>query len=232
MSGTSVVVIPTYNEAENIGRLIKTIQGIWHDLDIVVVDDGSPDGTGDLAAAFEGVHVVRRSGKLGLGTAYVAGFRYAIDKGYARIGGMDADFSHDPAVLPALFALLDDFDVGIGARYVPGGGTRNWGLHRQFLSRSANAFARFMLRFSAHDVTSGYRSYRREVLESIDLDALASHGYSFLVELLYRCVQHGFSVGETPIIFEDRAEGASKMSIKEVWGGVKNLFRLRFERQP
>ncbi|HOD50962.1 MAG TPA: polyprenol monophosphomannose synthase [Candidatus Hydrogenedentes bacterium] len=229
MSDASVVIVPTYNEAENIERLIHAIRDAWSGLDVVVVDDGSPDGTGDKAAAIAGVHVIRRPGKLGLGTAYVAGFRYALEHEYARIGGMDADFSHDPARLPALFALLDKHDVGIGSRYIAGGGTRNWGVHRQVLSRSANAFARFMLGLSAKDVTSGFRCYRREVLENIDLDALASHGYSFLVELLYRCVQNGFSVGETPIIFEDRAQGASKMSMKEIWGGVKNLFRLRFE---
>ena len=123
---------------------------------------------------------------------------------------------------------LDRHDVGIGSRYIPGGGTRNWGIHRRLLSRSANAFARLMLGFSAHDVTSGYRCYRREVLQHLDLDALASHGYSFLVELLYRCVQAGYSVAETPIIFEDRAQGTSKMSSGEILGGVKNLFRLRF----
>lgn len=229
MSQGSVIIIPTYNEAENIERLIGTIHEVWPELDVVVVDDCSPDGTGDLAAAIEGVYVIRRAGKMGLGTAYVAGFRYAFEKDYARIGGMDADFSHDPAILPALFGLLDEYDVGIGSRYVPGGGTRNWGMHRQVLSRSANAFARFMLGLSPKDVTSGYRSYRREVLESIKLDALASHGYSFLVELLYRCAQNGFTVGETPIIFEDRAEGTSKMSMREIWGGVKNLFHLRFE---
>lgn len=228
MSQGSVVIIPTYNEAENIERLIGTIYEAWPELHVVVVDDCSPDGTGDLAAAIEGVHVIRRAGKMGLGTAYVAGFRYALEKDYARIGGMDADFSHDPAKLPDLFALLDEYDVGIGSRYIPGGGTRNWGIHRQVLSRSANAFARLMLGLSAKDVTSGYRSYRREVLERIELDTLASHGYSFLVELLYRCVQNGFTVGETPIIFEDRAEGTSKMSMKEIWGGVKNVFRLRF----
>lgn len=229
MSQGAVVVIPTYNEAENIERLIGAIHEVSPALDVVVVDDCSPDGTGDRAAAIEGVHVIRRAGKMGLGTAYVAGFRYALDKNYARIGGMDADFSHDPARLPALFDLLDEYDVGVGSRYIPGGGTRNWGLHRRALSRSANAFARFMLGLSAKDVTSGYRSYRREVLESIEMDILASHGYSFLVELLYRCVQKGFSVGETPIIFEDRTHGTSKMSVKEIWGGVKNLFRLRFE---
>lgn len=228
MSPKSVVVIPTYNEAENIQPLIQAIHKAWAGLHVVVVDDDSPDGTGDIAAAIEGVHLIRRAGKLGLGTAYVAGFKYALDHGYTRIGGMDADFSHDPAVLPALFALLDSHDVGIGSRYIPGGGTRNWGLHRRFLSRSANTFARFMLGFSARDVTSGYRCYRREVLEAVELEALASHGYSFLVEFLYRCEQNGFSVGETPIIFEDRAQGTSKMSLGEIWGGVRNLFKLRF----
>lgn len=228
MPGDSVIIIPTYNEAQNIQRLISAIRDVWNALSIVIVDDGSPDGTADLAAAADGVHVIRRAGKQGLGTAYVAGFRYALEQGFQRIGGMDADFSHDPLVLPALFALLDRHDVGIGSRYIPGGGTRNWGIHRRLLSRSANAFARLMLGFSAHDVTSGYRCYRREVLQHLDLDALASHGYSFLVELLYRCVQAGYSVAETPIIFEDRAQGTSKMSSGEILGGVKNLFRLRF----
>ncbi|HOF39685.1 MAG TPA: polyprenol monophosphomannose synthase [Candidatus Hydrogenedentes bacterium] len=227
MSADSVVIIPTYNEAQNIQRLISAIQDACSALDIVIVDDASPDGTGELAASMEGVHVIRRPGKLGLGTAYVAGFCYALGRGYQRIAGMDADFSHDPSVLPALFALLDTADVGIGSRYVPGGGTRNWGLHRQILSRTANIFARFMLGLPIHDVTSGYRCYRREVLERIDLDTLASHGYSFLVELLYRSVQAGFSVAETPIIFEDRARGTSKMSLREIVGGIKNLFRLR-----
>ena len=227
MSADSVVIIPTYNEAQNIQRLISAIQDACSALDIVIVDDASPDGTGELAASMEGVHVIRRPGKLGLGTAYVAGFCDARGRGYQRIAGMDADFSHDPSVLPALFALLDTADVGIGSRYVPGGGTRNWGLHRQILSRTANIFARFMLGLPIHDVTSGYRCYRREVLERIDLDTLASHGYSFLVELLYRSVQAGFSVAETPIIFEDRARGTSKMSLREIVGGIKNLFRLR-----
>lgn len=227
MPGDSVVIIPTYNEAQNIQPLIEAIQGVCTGLDIVIVDDASPDGTGALAASMHGVHVIHRPGKQGLGTAYVDGFCYALERGYQRIAGMDADFSHDPSVLPALFSLLDVDDVGIGSRYVPGGGTRNWGLHRQILSRSANAFARFMLDLPIQDVTSGYRCYRREVLERIDLDALASQGYSFLVELLYRSVQAGFSVGETPIIFEDRARGASKMSYHEIVGGIKNLFRLR-----
>jgi dolichol-phosphate mannosyltransferase len=224
----SVVVIPTYNEAENIEPLVGAIQEHCPGLDILVVDDGSPDGTGEIAKRLDGVQVLERAGKLGLGTAYVAGYILAIEQGYDRIGGMDADFSHDPKVLPSLFGLLDDHDVGVGARYIPGGGTRNWGIHRQILSRGANLMARTVLGFSAHDVTSGYRCYRREVLEAIGLDTLNSEGYSFLVELLYRCVQHDFSIGETPIMFEDRMAGTSKMSSDEIFGGMVNLFRLRF----
>lgn len=224
----SIVVIPTYNEAENIERLITEIHRAWEDLDVCVVDDGSPDGTGRIAERLDRVHVIHRSGKLGLGTAYVRGYTYALEQGYDRIGGMDADFSHDPAVLPALFALLDQHGVGIGSRYIPGGGTLNWGIHRRVLSRGANLLAKFMLGFSAQDVTSGYRCYRREVLEAVDLPSLRSEGYSFLVELLYRAAQKGFSIGETPIVFADRKEGASKMSSREIYGGVANLFRLRF----
>jgi dolichol-phosphate mannosyltransferase len=224
----SIVVIPTYNEADNIPPLVDAIQTAMPGLDILVVDDGSPDGTGDIAEAIDGVEVMHRSGKLGLGTAYVAGYKRCIEAGYDRIGGMDADFSHDPKVLPALFGLLDENDIGIGSRYVPGGGTRNWGIHRQFLSRGANTFARTLLGFKAKDVTAGFRCYRREVLESIDLDSLKSEGYAFLVELLFRASRKGYTIGETPIIFEERRLGQSKMSTGEIWGGVKNVFRLRF----
>jgi len=224
----SVVVIPTYNEAGNIGPLIDAIQGAMPGLDIVVVDDNSSDGTAAIAERRVGVHVIRRPGKQGLGTAYVAGYKYAIGAGYDRIGGMDADFSHDPKVLPTLFGLLDSFDVGLGARYVPGGGTRNWGLHRRLLSGAANRFAKWMLHMPVHDATGGYRCYRRDVLEAIDLDSLRSQGYSFLVELLYRCVRKGYRVGETPIIFEERRAGASKLDRREIFQGVVNLFRLRF----
>ena len=224
----NVVVIPTYNEAENIAPLISAIHEACPELDVLVVDDGSPDGTAEIAREMARVEVLERPGKMGLGTAYVAGFQRALAQGYDRIGGMDADFSHTPAVLPKLLALLDSHDVAVGARYVPGGGTRNWGLHRRILSRTSNLVARFMLGFSAHDVTSGYRFYRREVLEAIGLDSLKSEGYAFLVELLYRAMKKGFTIGETPIIFEDRREGCSKINKSEIWRGVTNLFRLRF----
>lgn len=224
----SVVVIPTYNEADNIVALIGAIRAAMPELAIIVVDDGSPDGTAALARAENGVHVLEREGKLGLGTAYVAGYLYALAEGYDRIGGMDADFSHDPGVLPGLFGLLDAFDVAVGARYVPGGATKNWGLHRRVLSGGANQVARFMLGMPAHDVTSGYRAYRRTVLETIGLESLRSEGYSFLVELLYRAHRAGFQIGEVPIVFEDRRMGASKLDRREIWNGIANLFRLRF----
>ncbi|GMW01133.1 MAG: dolichol-phosphate mannosyltransferase [Candidatus Hydrogenedentota bacterium] len=226
----SVVVIPTYNEAENVKPLIESIHQHVPEMDIVIVDDGSPDGTADIAAAMEGVYVIRRSGKLGLGTAYVTGYKYCLEKGYDRIGGMDADFSHNPSVLPALFGSLDHFDMAVGSRYIRGGGTRNWGLHRQLLSRTANLVARTLLSFPAKDVTSGFRAYRREVLESIDLDTIKSEGYAFVVEFMYRSVRRGFKVGETPIIFEDRRYGTSKMNSSEILGGVMNLLRLRFQK--
>ncbi len=223
-----IVVIPTYNEAENIGPLISAIKRSLPDLDVLVVDDGSPDGTARIASDTDGVHVIERPGKLGLGTAYICGFMYALDKGYDHIGGMDADFSHDPAVLPALFGLLDNHDLGIGARYIPGGGTKNWELRRRILSRTANLVAKLMLNLPVHDATSGYRSYRREVLEAIDLDDLKSEGYSFLVEILFRAHSKGYKIGETPIIFEERRKGESKLDQSEIWNGITNLFRLRF----
>lgn len=224
----SIVVIPTYNEAENIQPLIEVIQEALPSLDILVVDDASPDGTGAIAESLEGVQVMKRPGKLGLGTAFVQAFTHVLDLGYEAIGCMDADFSHDPQVLPALFAGLEHYDVVIGARYVSGGGTANWGFHRHLLSRASNIVARMVLQLPLHDVTSGFRTYRRETLETIDLTRLQTRGYAFEVEILYRCVQAGLRIGEIPIVFADRRKGTSKMDLAEIWGGAKNLLRLRF----
>ena len=224
-----IVVIPTYNEADNLDPLAAAIRQVCPDLDILIVDDASPDGTADLAQSL-GLHLLKRPRKLGLGSAYVAGFTYALKHGYTDIAGMDADFSHDPVVLPALFALLERFDVAVGARYLSGGGTVNWGWHRRALSKSANMLARVTLQMPLHDVTSGYRAYRREVLEAIGLDELRSEGYAFLVELLFRCVQAGFTIGEVPIVFEDRRMGVSKLDKREIWRGATNLVRLWSEK--
>ncbi len=224
------VVIPTYNEAENIKPLVEAIQAALPGLAIIIVDDGSPDGTGDIAEALTGVTVIRRAGKLGLGSAYVTGFQHAIEAGFKQIGGMDADFSHDPAVLPDLFGMLETYDIAIGARYIPGGGVVNWSWRRRFLSRNANRIARWALRLPASDMTSAFRAYSRDALAAVGLDEMRCEGYAFLVELLYRCWKKGYTIGETPIMFHDRERGASKLDRSEIVKGALNLLRLRFGR--
>jgi len=232
----ALVIVPTYNEAENIERLVSEILEQPAPLDVVVVDDNSPDGTGDLADALaaehERVSVIHRAGKLGLGTAYIAGFRRALDQGYGYAITMDADFSHNPRYLPGLLGLMAEHDLGIGSRYVPGGGARGCTRGRIFISRGANAFAKFMLGLKAHDCTAGFRCYKAEVLEAIDLDTIFSSGYSFLVEMVTRCERRGYSVGEIPIVFDNRQLGASKISRKEILKSFYTIFRLRFAFLP
>jgi dolichol-phosphate mannosyltransferase len=236
MQGESVaVVVPTYNEAGNIESLLEQIlaqEGI--DL-AIVVDDNSPDGTaaiaGGLAAQHPGrVEVVRRPAKLGLGTAYVAGFRRAFERGAGRVITMDADFSHQPGYLPALLDLSERCDLVIGSRYVPGGGARNCSLFRRFLSRGANATARLALGLQAHDCTAGFRCYRTGLLMGIDLEGIRSSGYSFLIEMLYLCQQAGAVVGELPIVFVDRRHGRSKISQAEIVKAWQTVGRLSAHR--
>ncbi len=222
-----IVLIPTYNEAENIANLVAAIREADDGIDIMIIDDNSPDGTGDIAEGLGVRHVLHRPGKQGLGNAYKAGFREALDLGYDAIGQMDADFSHPPEVLPKLFEALDRYDFCIGSRYVPGGGTKNWGLHRKLLSGYANHFARFVLGLKARDVTAGFRAHKRAVIEGIDFATLESEGYAFQVEMAYRCEGAGYTVGEVPIIFADRELGTSKMNMREIRGGITNLLRLR-----
>jgi len=228
------VVIPTYNEAENIGRLVQRILDVVPNMQVIVVDDNSPDGTGILADALaaedERVHVVHRPGKLGLGTAYVAGFREAFSLNADPICTMDADFSHDPSYLPALLEKAQVYDVSIGSRYVPGGGTKHWGLKRRVLSRGANWVARTLLGLEAHDCTAGFRAYRRHVLEAVHPETVRADGYSYLVEILYRCQFLGFSIGEVPIIFVDRLRGNSKISQKEILKAAFTVGRLFIRR--
>ena len=235
MRERAVVVIPTYDEADNIGALLEEVLNSSPGICALVVDDASPDGTGrivdDLAAANECVAVIHRPAKLGLGSAYRAGFRRAISEGFELVLTMDADFSHDPKVIPELLAGMADHDVMIGSRYVPGGGTINWDFRRRLLSRGANKFAKSILRFNTNDNTSGFRCYRRRVLESVRFDEILSSGYSFLVEILYRCVRMGFTIGECPITFVDRRFGKSKLSRAEIFQGIKTLFRLRLVRR-
>lgn len=231
----TLLIIPTYNEFENLRPLLDQVGMYAPETDILIVDDHSPDGTGELAdqLAQENahVHVLHRPGKLGLGTAYIAGFQYALQHGYEAAFEMDADFSHDPRYLPAFYQAIAGADVVIGSRYIAGGDTPNWSLLRRLISGGGNIFARVLLRLPVHDCTAGYRLYRRRVLEEIDLQTVQSQGYAFQIEMAYRAVQHGFRIVETPIVFLDRRVGKSKMSRKIVLEGFTYVLKTRFSRQ-
>lgn len=228
------VVVPTYNERENIGALLPRI--LSHErMRVLVVDDGSPDGTGDIVRSFaaedERISLIERSGKLGLGRAYIAGFKQALADGAQYICEMDADFSHDPGYLPALLAATESrYDVVLGSRYVRGGATTDWGLGRKFISKGGNIYARLILNLPIADSTGGFRCYRREVLETIDLDTIHSNGYSFQIEMAYRARRAGFTIGEIPIIFPDRRVGQSKMSRRIVAEALITVWKLRFSK--
>lgn len=228
------VIIPTYNERENIVDLVEQILALEINSRVIIVDDNSPDGTGHLAnqlAIRNGrVSVIHRVGKQGLGTAYIAGFKQGLAEGADRLITMDADFSHDPAYIPALVDLADQYHISIGSRYIPRGGVKNWGWQRRFLSWSANAFARLVLGLRAKDCTAGFRCYHGDVLRAIDLDNIFSNGYSFLVEMLFRCQRKGFTVGEVPIIFANRTRGTSKISQREIYKAMYTVARLAASR--
>ncbi|HON56212.1 MAG TPA: polyprenol monophosphomannose synthase [bacterium] len=230
-----IVVIPTYNEKENIEKLTNLILELDCDFNVCVVDDNSPDGTAQIVENLQkthnkakNIHLLKRPGKLGLGTAYKTGINYGLANNFELIFTMDADFSHHPKYLPDFLKKLDEYDIIIGSRYVPGGGTVNWGLHRKILSRCANLFAKIMLNIKSNDNTAGYRGYHRKVFEKINLDIIQSNGYSFLVEMIYYCHKNGFSVGETPIVFVDREKGKSKISKNEIYKAIKTILRLKF----
>lgn len=228
----TVVIVPTYNEADNLDELIEQLLALPLYLGVIVVDDNSPDGTGQLADRWateqpDRVFPIHRAGKLGLGTAYIAGFKKALNElGAERILTMDADFSHNPRYIPAMVDLSRNYHVVIGSRYVPGGGTRNCSVQRIWLSRGANAVARGLLGLRARDTTAGFRLYRREVLLSIPLDEIFSSGYSFLVEMLFMCQRRGWQIGEVPIIFEDRRKGTTKISRQEIFKAQYTILRL------
>lgn len=228
------VVIPTYNERENIVPLVDTILALPVPFQVLIVDDNSPDGTGeladDLAIRNPQVQVIHRPGKLGLGTAHIAGMRAAMAAGAWRIFTMDADFSHHPRHLPELVESLDKWDIVIGSRYVRGGGTLHCTAPRKALSRGANLFARFVLGLPATDCTAGYRGYRRPVLESAPLERIRSNGYSFLIEMLFLCAQKGYTVGEIPILFANRQMGSSKISKAEILRALQTVARLGWSR--
>lgn len=227
-------IIPTYNERENIGLLISELHTFVPDLVVVIIDDNSPDGTGELldnlAARDARVTPLHRPAKLGLGTAHIAGMKYAIAHNHEPILTLDADFSHAPRFVPAMLRGVQKYDLVIGSRYVPGGGTLHCTASRKALSRGANLFARTLLGLDATDTTAGFRTYRRAVLQSIDLDGIKSNGYSFLMEMLYQCQKEGWRVGEVPIIFENRQRGASKISRNEILKALGTVLRLYSEK--
>lgn len=242
MTGAPWLILPTYNEAENIEAIVTAAgdvlaasnDGIYK---ILIVDDGSPDGTGEigdrLAAEREQVEVLHRTEKNGIGPAYLAGFRHALDHGAAYLMEMDSDFSHDPADLARLLqAVRSGADLALGSRYVPGGGVSDWGLLRRVISEGGSTYARWVLGLRVKDLTGGFKCFKREVLEAIHFDSVRSQGYAFQVELTYRAVKAGFEVMEVPIVFKDRELGQSKMSWRIAAEAMWLVPKLRYGRQP
>ncbi len=233
----SLIVIPTYNESENLPLILQAaLDATPAEVEILVVDDGSPDGTGQLAEGWcqknPRVHVMHRKGKLGLGTAYVAGFRWGLEQGFDLLIEMDADFSHDPKYLPQMLKLLETHDVAIGSRYVAGGGTVNWGVGRKILSRGGSLYSRMILGAPIRDFTGGFNGWRRKVIEAVDIGSLRSDGYSFQIELKYRAFSRGFDIAEFPIVFVDRQVGQSKMNKKIVIEALGRVWSFRCKPSP
>jgi dolichol-phosphate mannosyltransferase len=233
-----LVIIPTYNEAENIERILRRTADSLPGAGVLVVDDGSPDGTGDLvkamAAELPDIHLLTRAAKSGLGSAYRAGFAWGLEQGYDAMIEMDADFSHDPAALPAILAPLSKgFDLSIGSRYVEGGAIPNWARHRHLLSQGGNRYASMVLGLGVADSTAGFRAYSADIMRKLDLTAIRAEGYGFQIEMTYRAKQHGAAIIEVPITFVDRAAGESKMSSMIVfealalvtWWGMGRIVR-------
>lgn len=229
-----LIILPTYNEAENIERMIPEVLRQSDELDILVIDDNSPDGTGDMvervAATEPRVKLLRRPGKLGLGTAYVAGFRWALDNGYDYAFEMDSDFSHPPEKLPEMIRALLDYDLVIGSRYVNGISVVNWPMKRLLLSYGASIYARLGTGCPVRDLTAGFKGYTRKALETIDLDALKQEGYGFQIEIDFAIWRKGLPIKEVPIVFTERRAGVSKMSKKIIWSAFWLVIKLRFRR--
>ena len=230
------IVIPTYNERANIALLINQIFDLnINDLNILVVDDNSPDGTGliveDLKNKFNNLNILHRPQKAGLGAAYVAGFKEALSRGADYIFEMDADFSHDPKYLPEFLNNIKDFDLVLGSRYITGGGVDNWNLMRRLISRLGNIYARIILFLPYHDLTGGFKCYRREVLENIDLDNLNSLGYNFQIETTYKAYKMGFKICEVPIVFTERKSGQSKFNLGIIWESFFKVLQLRYDKK-
>jgi dolichol-phosphate mannosyltransferase len=239
---SNIVIIPTYEEKENIEAIIKTISSLPIEFDILIIDDNSPDGTADivktLQSAYKNLHLIERSGKLGLGTAYIAGFEWALDKGYTYIYEMDADFSHDPRDLIRLYKAceVDGADLAIGSRYISGVNVVNWPLSRVLMSFMASIYVRLVTGMKIMDTTAGFKCYRREVLENIKPDHIRSVGYGFQIEMKFATWKLGYKIVEVPIIFTDRKLGASKMTggifNEALWGVLRMKLRSIFTKYP
>jgi dolichol-phosphate mannosyltransferase len=232
MAVPTLVVIPTFNEADSIGRLMADVHAVLPAAHVLVVDDASPDGTALVvqraARGDSRVHLIERGAKLGLGSAYVIGFGWGLAEGFERFIQMDADFSHNPAYLPALLAALDaGADLAVGSRNVKDGGVRGWGALRHALSKGGSLYSRLILSASVRDMTSGFKAYTRAALELIDMQGIRSNGYAFQIETTYRAARRGLRVRELPIIFVDRRAGASKMTIHEIWEGIWRVWSMR-----
>ena len=227
-----LVIIPTYNEKENICSILPALLEKYANLEILIVDDNSPDGTGGLVkemqASEKRIHLLEREGKAGLGKAYLAGFQWAIEKGFERVIQMDADFSHRPEDLAKHLEALKENDVVVGSRWVRGGGTRNWGLFRYLISQGGSFYSRFILRYAVRDWTGGFNGWRVSVLKNLNLAGIQCEGYSFQIEMKYRALRQGYRLKEVPILFEDRRAGESKMSARIVFEALLKVWKIRF----
>lgn len=231
MNEKSLIIIPTFNELDNIRKMIPDILGRYDNVDILIVDDDSPDGTGvfveQLTRESNRIKLIKRAGKMGLGTAYIAGFKYALQNGYDYIFEMDADFSHDPKEIGNFLEAIKNYDLVLGSRYKTGVNVINWPMRRLMLSYFANSYTRFVTGLPVRDATGGFKCFRRKVLESIDLDSIKSNGYAFQIEMTFKAYRKGFKIVEIPIIFTDRFHGTSKMSKKIVREAVLMVWKLR-----
>lgn len=234
MQNEILVIIPTYNEIENVGKMINTVLGLHDRIDILIVDDNSPDGTGKFVkteyANEKRVNLIERSGKLGLGTAYIEGFKFALEKDYQFIIEMDCDFSHDPKDILRLLESAEKNDLVIGSRYIQGVNVVNWPLRRLILSMGASLYTRIITGMPIKDATSGFKCFKRKVIEAIKLDEIQSNGYSFQIEMHYRSWKNGFKIKEIPIVFTDRIDGVSKMGKHIVKEAIIVVWKLRFPK--
>ena len=230
-----LIIVPTYNERENLPRLLETISGVLPEAHVLIVDDASPDGTGKIAdaraAEDDRIHAIHREGKLGLGTAYLAGFEWALARDYTYIFEMDADFSHDPAALPRFLDAARDADLVLGSRWIPGGGIVGWPIHRKMISKFGSLYARTVLGVDVRDLTGGFKCFHRRVLQAIGLETVRTIGYGFQIELTFRALQQGFKIVEIPIQFTDRIAGKSKMSANIFSEAAAMVWKLRFQRR-